>query len=225
MSEKSKLKKLYWQDDLSLREIADKLNWSYSKVYYRFREKHDIPTHEIVWSNLEIQDQELRETLNTKYSGMKARTEGRNGRSRYKGLDLLPEPEFVKLCNKNQDRIREIWSKYLESDRKLKYALSIDRIDRSLGYTKSNIQFVTNGFNSWKDGINPVKVVYEGEAYYFASATGGARFFDWRLDDIRQVMRGESNPRNVSVQTISVNKLLQHHGLNSLKEYYHQFII
>ncbi|MCF8012667.1 MAG: hypothetical protein K9L56_15470 [Clostridiales bacterium] len=225
MSEKSKLKKLYWEDSLSLREIADKLDWSYSKIYYRFREKHDIPTHEIIWSKLEIQDQELRKTLNTKYSSMKARIEGRNGRSRYEGLDLLPEPKFVELCNENQDRIREIWNRYLEFDRELKYALSIDRIDRSLGYTKDNIQFVPSGFNSWKDEINPVKVTCEDDTYYFASATGGAKQLGWRSDDIRQVMRGESNPRNVSVQPISIDELLKYHNLDSLKEYYHQFIL
>ena len=224
MSNKTKLKKLYWQDGLSLREIADKLDLNYKQVYYRFRTKHNIPTHKTIWSRLEIEDQELRETLNTKYSGMKARTEGRNGRSRYKGLKLLSEIEFVQLCNENKDRILEIWNKYLESDRNLKYALSIDRIDSSLGYTKDNIQFVFNGFNSWKDELTPVEVACQDETYYFASPAEGARYFGWREDDIRETMRNEYNPHNIKVSKISFQELFSHCSVNTLYDYYLQYI-
>ena len=225
MSEKSTLKNLYWNQDLSLREIANELNLNYKQVYYRFRKKYDIPTHNILWRKLEIDNQELRECLNDKYSNMRKRVEGRTDRKQYEGMELLSEPEFINLCNKNKDRILSIWNKYLESGRDLKYALSLDRIDRSLGYIKSNIQFVVNGFNSWKDHLNPIKLTCQGEEYYFSSPAEASRYFGWRNDDVREVLRGERNQHDIEVMQVSYDKLFARSSCDSLNDYYHNCLI
>lgn len=224
MSEKSMLKNLYWNQGLSITEIADRLDLNYKQVYYRFRKKYNIPTHNILWQKLEIEDQELRETLNTKYSGMKARVAGKS-RPEYKGLKLLSELEFIESCNKHKEQILSIWNKYLETGRDFKYALSIDRIDRSLGYIKSNIQFVTNGFNSWKDQLNPIKLIYQGEDYYFSSPAEASRYFDWREDDVREVIRGERNQHGIDVEQVSYSKLFAHSSCNNLNDYYHNCLV
>ncbi len=226
MFSKKRLRKLYWQDSLSLKEIANRLDVPQSTIYYHFRTKHNIPTHNTVWQKLEIDNQELRETLNTKYSSMKARTEGRTNRSKYEGLELLSEIKFVQLCNGNKDRILEIWNKYLKSNRELKYALSIDRIDRSLGYTKDNIQFVFNGFNSWKDEINPIKIVKNSKTYFFSSPAEASRFFDCRADDIREPLRGSKyNRQDIDISEISINRLLSEHNCDNLYSYYLHHLI
>jgi len=226
MFSEERLRKLYWQDGLSLKEISNRLDVPQSTIYYHFRTKHDIPTHNTVWQNLEIDDQELRETLNTKYSGMKARTEGRSNKKKYEGLELLSEPEFIHLCNENKKRILKIWNKYINSGRDLKYALSIDRIDNSLGYTKNNIQFVFNGFNSWKDEINPIKIVKDSETYYFSSSAEAGRFLGCREDDIREPLRNEQyNRQNIDISEISVNKLLSKYNCNNLYSYYLNHLI
>jgi len=70
MNEKHMLEQMYWQQGLSLPQIAQKLGWSYSKTYQQFRIKHQIDTHKSIWDNLKIEEPKLRLCLNNKYSMM-----------------------------------------------------------------------------------------------------------------------------------------------------------
>jgi len=157
---------------------------------------------------------------------MKYRVNGNNDRSRYEGLDLLSESEFINLCNINKDRILEIWDKYLNSNRNLKYAVSVDRMDNSLGYTKDNIQFVFNGFNSWKNEINPVRIKKDEQIHYFSSPAETSRFFDCREDDIREPLRGSKyNRQNIEIEQIPVSRLLSEYDCSNLHDYYINHLI
>lgn len=225
-TEKQKLHNLYWNQDMTLQEIADYLGWSWSKIYYRFREKHNIPTHRILWRELNFDDKELRKQLSTKYSSMKHRVNGESDREQYTGLALLSQKEFIELCNENKDRILTIWRKYLNSNRDLRYALSVDRIDNSSGYTKDNVQFVCNGFNSWKNEINPIKVKRNGQVFYFSSPAEASRKFGCREDDIREPLRDSKyNRQDIQIGEIPISELLNYHNCSSLNEYYHRILI
>jgi len=227
MVTKEQLIKMYWQQGLTLEKIADKLNCPYHKIYRLFRVKYQIDTHKSIWKELQIKDKKLRYCLNNKYNNMRRRVSGEYDRYYiYNGKSLLNELEFVDFCNDNRQKILNLWQCYLDSGKQLKYAVSIDRINNRKGYTKDNLQFVTHGFNSWKDELNPVKITKDNQSYYFSSAEDASRFFDCRADDFREVLRNERyNRQEVSIQTISIAKLLKECKCGTLQEYYDTHLI
>lgn len=225
MTEKQMLEDMYWQQGLNITEISKKVGWSYGKTYYRFRSIHGIPTHKVLWQELDVEDQELRELLNTKWSQIRARVNGNPNRDpygHYEGKRRCSEQEFISLCNKNKERLIAMWHAYLQSEKELRLAPSIDRIDPDKGYTVDNLQFVIYGYNSWKDHLCPVRVTMNGETRCFGTPTEAGRYWNVRTDDIVEVLRGSKyNRHNVEIETISTDELLEAHSCRSLREYYH----
>jgi len=227
MDEKTKLYNLYWKQDMTLKEIAEKLNWSWSKVYYRFREKYDIPTRRILWKELDFKNKELRHCLISKFENMEYRVNGeRDPYGNYEGKISLSQKDFIEFCNDRKDQIYGIWDRYIESGKELKYALSLDRIDNDKGYSPENLRFVENGFNSWKDEITPIKIEKDNECFFFSSPEEASRFFDCRPDDIREPLRGSKyNRQNIEIEEIAVDALLNQHNCSSLLKYYRHHLI
>jgi len=227
MNEREKLKQMYWQQGLTICQIAQELDWSYSKTYKRFRIKYQIDTHKSFWQQLEISDTDLRICLNNKYSNMKARISGRHDPyETCRGKLLLSEQDFIELCNEQKQHILNLWQQYLNSGKQLKFAMSIDRINNDLDYTKENLQFVTHGFNSWKDHLNPIAIQKENDIIrYFGSPEEASRFYNCRPDDIREVIRNEKyNRQNITITKISISELLNHRNCPTLHEYYWNYI-
>jgi len=228
MDEKNVLEQMYWCQGLSLSQISKELGWSYSKVYKRFRVEYAIETHRSLWSKLELEDADLRRCLNNKYSMMARRVSGEHDPyGTYKEKYLLAEGEFVKLCNERKQRILWLWHQYLASGKQLKAAISIDRIDNNFGYSKDNLQFVTFGFNSWKDVINPIAIQRQGEQIrYFSSSEEAGRLYNCRPGDFREVLQnGKYNRQNVTISKINIDELLEHHNCTDLQEYYNRCLI
>jgi hypothetical protein len=228
MNEKNMLEQMYWQQGFSLPQIAKELSWSYAKTYKQFRIKYRIDTHKSIWNNLEIEEPKLRLCLNNKYSMIVRRVSGKHDPyNTYKGKVLLTEREFVELCNERKQQILRLWNQYVVSGKQLKFAVSIDRVDNNLDYTKDNLQFVTFGFNSWKDLINPITVQKHSEQIqYFGSPEEASRFYNCRPDDLREVLRGEKyNRQNATVTRITISELLKHHNCSDLQEYYSKHLV
>jgi|OM-RGC.v1.012504837 hypothetical protein len=226
MTEKQMLKDMYWNQGMILSEIAEKLGWSYSRTYYKFRRKYGILTHRTLWQELDIQEQELRDRLNTKWSQIRQRVAGdscHDPYGNYCGKQRCSEQEFVDFCNQQKEKLLAMWHRYLQSDRDLKHAVSIDRIDPNKGYTIDNLQFVTYGYNSWKDHLRPVRVTMNGETRCFGTPTEAGRYWDVRTDDVVEVLRGSKyNRHNIDIESISTEELLEAHSCESLQEYYHR---
>lgn len=229
MISKETLRDMYWEQGMILSEIAEELGWPYRRVYYWFRQKYNIPTHRTIWQGLEIEDQELRDRLNTKWSQIRARINGNPDHDpykRYEGKQRCSEQEFVDFCNKNKEKLLVMWHAYLQSGKDLRLAPSVDRIDPDEGYTIDNLQFVIYGYNSWKDHLNPVRVTMNGETRCFATPTEAGRYWDVRTDDVVEVLRGSKyNRHNIKIETISTDQLLEAHSCKSLREYYHHCMV
>lgn len=228
MNEKDMLEQMYWHQGLSLSQIARELGWSYSKTYKQFRIEYAIETHRSLWSKLELEDIDLRRCLNNKYSMMVRRVSGSyDPYNTYKGKFLLTEGEFIELCNERKQQILQLWNQYVVSGKQLKFAVSIDRVDNNLDYTKDNLQFVTFGFNSWKDLINPIAIQRQSDQIqYFSSPEEASRFYHCRPDDLREVLRNEKyNRQNVTITKITISELLRHHGCLDLQEYYSAHLV
>jgi hypothetical protein len=91
-----------------------------------------------------------------RYSGMKARIEGRATR-RYEveGRDICTKNEFLQWCEQNIKQFEKIHRAWKKSNWENKMSPSIDRIDNSKGYTIDNIRWISKSINCKK--YNKVK--------------------------------------------------------------------
>lgn len=222
--EKEMLYDLYWNQGKSFQSMADELHWPQSTVYYRFRTKYDIPTRRILWKQLMFSDPELRLCLVNKFYSIQKRIKGHpsyDPYNKYSGKKACTQSEYIAFCNAHKTEISDLWQAYLISGKDLKSAVSIDRANNDGDYTVDNLQFVTYGFNSWKDDINPVHIIKEGVDYYFSSPEEAAREFKCRPDDLREPLRGSKyNRQQISIEEISIPQLLRYHRRTNLSDYY-----
>lgn len=117
------------------------------------------------------------------------------------------------------------WDRYINNNKNLKYAISIDRIDKNKGYILDNIEFVTHGFNSWKDNITPIEVIFKDKKYYFLSSEEGSRYFGEYARVIGACLRKEFHCKKEYIVNISiVRKVLKNKNAINLKEYYNTYI-
>lgn len=65
----------------------------------------------------------------------------------YEGLEILDKESFYEWSLNNND-FNKLFNDWVESDYDLKLSPSIDRKDHLIGYTLSNIRWVTFSFNS-----------------------------------------------------------------------------
>lgn len=93
--------------------------------------------------------------LSSRYSGIKSRcTKPRSNGKKYSvnGTIFLTKDEWLKWCYEpnNYKKFIEIYNNWVQSDFKEKLSPSIDRIDNSLGYIVSNLQWLTKSENCSK---------------------------------------------------------------------------
>jgi len=89
------------------------------------------------------------------YRNMQSRTSGvqKSKAHLYKGLYLLPREEFY-LWAKNNNEFSELFNEYELAGYPMKLAPTVDRVDSSLGYELSNMEWVTHSENSRRGSIN-----------------------------------------------------------------------
>lgn len=83
--------------------------------------------------------------LMRKYHHMRHRVEGRYhvpGAYMWAGKELLPKQEFYDWAMSNPS-FHTLWDNWVASGYDIKLCPSVDRIDSSIGYTISNMRFIT----------------------------------------------------------------------------------
>lgn len=159
--ELSALIEKYNRCEITRTEIQTMLDVSWKKLN-KMMKKQGLKTRQELWDELNF-DGSLRELLIWKYRSFVRRCKGKGSSSKkYIGKEYMSIEEWVAFCNSQQKRISKLWEQYKQSGKQLKYAISIDRLDNNKGYISSNLQFVTHGFNSWKDHTTPISVEHEG---------------------------------------------------------------
>jgi hypothetical protein len=222
--ELSALIEKYNRCEITRTEIQTMLNVSWKKLNKMMKEQ-GLKTRQELWNELNF-DGNLRELLIWKYRSFVRRCNGKGSSSKkYIGKEYMGIEEWVAFCNSQQKRISKLWEQYKQSGKELKYAISIDRLDNNKGYISSNLQFVTHGFNSWKNTIRPILVERKGQTDYFMSCSEASRFYGIRLQAIGEVLRGKRYAiKGYAVKLITKEEVLKNKPANTLVEYYERYI-
>ena len=113
-------------------------NIDYYKQYDKNRQKYDF-----------------NRIFRHRYSGIKARVEGRASRTyKVEGKPMCTLNEFINWCHNNMDvflRLHRIWKR---NSYKRGFSPSIDRINNNKGYTLDNIQWILQKENCSKYNKN-----------------------------------------------------------------------
>ena len=216
----------YYTKKIGVKEICEELKIS-PTTFRRRLEELGLPNRMNVMNNLNTGDKDLDKSLKIKYSSMTNRCRGMSTDKygHYNGLDYMDVFEYVELCNSNRGKLLTMWNKYIESGKQLKYSISIDRLDNSLGYTNKNIQFVPHGYNSWKRGVIPISVNHDGITSYFMSSEEGSRFYGLRKQAINECLRKiPYHLRGYKTEYSTIEDVLYFARVDSLREYYDKFI-
>lgn len=197
------------------------------KVFQRLLKEQNLEPRRHFLKRIDTGDQILNETLKTKYLSIVNRCTGKSTDKygHYKSTEYMPVYDWVDLCNENKELLLSLWRGYVENDKDLKYAVSIDRLNNEKGYVKLNIQFVMHGFNSWKRNIYPVSVTKSGETKLFMSSEEGSRFYGIRRQTINECLR-KTKYHLVDYVTLesTIKDVLEHSGKKDIKEYYEDLI-
>jgi len=222
--ELSALIEKYNRCEITRTEIQTMLNVSWKKLN-KMMKKQGLKTRQELWNELNFEG-DLRELLIWKYRSFVRRCNGKGSSSKkYIGKEYMGIEEWVAFCNSQQKRISKLWEQYKQSGKQLKYAISIDRLDNGKGYADGNLQFVTHGFNSWKDHITPIAVEHEGNIYYFMSCEEASRFYKIRGNAIGEVLLGKKYaPKGYIAKRTTKEEVLKNKPANTLVEYYEKYI-
>lgn len=214
----------YYKSQETYKTIAKKLDTTAYFIKKEFKKRNLPGRYDIKdWLNFE---EELSERLMGKYSSILTRCTVGLKRPKYTGLEFINKLEYVQFCNKNKKIIENLWKNYLNQNRELKYALSIDRIDTSKGYIISNMQFAPYGFNSWKDNTTPLKCEFKGVDTFALSLKGMSRKVGIpKLEKYGFHYRGRGkNKIPVNIIKVSYEKVLKETNTENLLEYYHKYV-
>jgi hypothetical protein len=205
-------------------EIQKTLGMSWRKLNKALKES-DLKTRQELWNELDFEG-DLRKTLIWKYRSFVRRCNGKGTSScNYIGKEYMNVEHWVAFCNSQKKRAKELWIKYESSGRKLKYAISIDRLDNSKGYISGNLQLVTHGFNSWKDHITPIVVEHEGNSDCFMSCEEASRFYKIRGNAIGEVLLGKKYaPKGYIAKRTTKEDVLKNKPAETLVDYYEKYI-
>lgn len=215
----------YYNGRISTTEVTELLgikNYELSRYF----EKRGLYTYNVWLKKLNFKNKELNAMLRNKYKGIKERCNGINDKyGHYTGLQYLNVIQWVNFCNQNKDILEIMWEEYVNHGKNLKYAISIDRVDKNKGYVLGNLEFVPHGYNSWKDHVRPIKVEYSNETYYFLSCQEASRFFNIRNQSIGECLRKEEHrDKRFNVDLSKVETILIHSKCKTLREYYDKYI-
>lgn len=220
----------YYKGKINGREISKELGISYYKFEKTLKEK-GLKSYVMHFEEMNTGDEELDRLMRKKYSSIVDRCNGghTDKYGKYNGMDYLNVIEYVEFCNDNKKELLDLWNIYLENDRELKYAISVDRINDDKGYTVDNIEFVTHGFNAWKRSIDrPIKAkrVNENEWKYFMSCAEGSVSYGLRHQVFGEILRKvKYHRKDFDVIETTVEEVLKNNGVRSVQEYYDKFIL
>jgi len=144
----------YYKNELTFKNIADKVDSTYHFVRKEFKELN-LPSRRNMYKYLNM-DKDLAKNLMQKHSGIITRCTINMRYGHYYKMPFLNALEYANFCNKNKEKLEKMWDIYLKNNKELKYAISVDRINPEKGYLLENIQFFPYGFNSWKDNLTPL---------------------------------------------------------------------
>lgn len=212
----------YYKGKISNREIADREGIEEHNIAKILR-GNGYKTYHDVFKDLDFKNKKLKSVLIRKYASLKDRCLGLSSDKygHYKGMDYLTIIEWVNFCNKNKEILNKMWEIYINSNKNLKYAISVDRINNNEGYRVDNIQFVIHGFNSWKSAIHPVEVTFRDKSYFFMSCEEGSRYFKLNPRALGECFRQSKYcNKNYKIKECSAEKVLKHQGYKTIEEYY-----
>ena len=196
--------------------------------FHLYLSKNNLPSRFIVLNGIDTGDKALDKTLKIKYSSMSNRCRGKatDKYGHYNGLAYMSVFEWRDFCNSNKGILLEMWCNYIDRGKKLKYAISIDRIDERKGYIIDNVQFRINGFNSWKRNLFPVKVTHNNVEMFFMSSEEASRYYGLRRQDIGECLnKAKYHIKGYEVESSDVERVLMETNIKTLEEYYFDKII
>ena len=88
------------------------------------------------------------------YRNMKSRITGVQTKKAhlYVGKELLPKEDFYAWAKDNPNFLA-LWEDYVKANHEQRLAPTVDRLDSSIGYTLSNMEWVTHSENSKRGSI------------------------------------------------------------------------
>lgn len=220
----------YYKGRIKQSEIC-KIENLYSHKLYEIMNQEGYKPYSKIFDEINTGIEELNQLLRIKYKNIVGRCNGNFGDryGHYKGFDYITNIEWVKFCNNNKEKLINMWNMYLQKNKDLKYAISIDRINNNKGYIMGNLDFVTHGFNSWKRIlIRPIKVIEikTNKEYYFMSCIEGGRYFNIREKTLGEILNNTKYHNNdYVVKIITFDEVLKHKKCKNIKEYYNKFIL
>lgn len=214
----------YYRGRIATKKVVEKLGITHD-VFYKQLKKMGLHTKTYYYRQIKTGIKELDQTLKSKYYSIIERSKGTTDYDTYnsyvKSDDYLTIVEYVEFVFENIDCLKEMWKEYIDNDRELKYAISVDRIDNTQPYHKGNIAFVTSGFNSWRRNVRPIKVTYDGKTKHFLSAQEASKHYGLRRSSIGEILNGRRLYYDkYKVEKSTIEEVLKENNVSDLQEYY-----
>jgi len=215
----------YYNGSIKLTDIAKSKNTS---VYYikKYMKLNNILYKRDLYKLLDMND-DLSKNLISKHRSIKHRCTKGDNRGNYIGLEFMPMLDYIRFCNLNKVKAVNIWKEYLKNNKDLKYAVSIDRLNNNVGYITSNIRFVMNGFNSWKDNVTPLIASFENKLVYAMSREEIGRKLNLnRVKCVGEAMKGIGKYKSEIKTRLTTREIvLTKNNCSSMQNYYKNFIL
>jgi hypothetical protein len=215
----------YYTLKISLKEVLQKTKLSQAGFYRYLKVNKLLPRREY-YSKINTGNTDLDFNLKNKYSTLVKRCTNKPSykSDAYKDFYYPPIYDWVEFCMDNKEKLLKMWDVYVDNDKDVKYAISIDRINNDGEYTLDNIQFVTNGFNAWKRNIRPVKVIKSDKEHLFMSSQEASLFFKLRRSTFGDILRGEERPKfnQYKIELCNVEEVLKFSSTRSEEDYYNK---
>lgn len=217
----------YYKSKMGVTEICNLVGSSPS-TFRRWLKKNNLTPRQKYLKQIDTGNDDLNQVLKDRYSSIINRCNGKTTDyyGKYKGKPYMPVYEWVEFCNKNKEKLLEMWKVFEENNQEnRRYSISVDRIDDFDGYTKNNTQFVTHGFNSWKRSVFPIKVTHKDKTDYFLSREEASLFYGLRKQSIGEVYnKSKYHVKGYDVVDSTLNEVLKNNSVETLEEYYNELL-
>lgn len=210
---------------ISIKDILADMGISRTTFLRRMKER-GLESNFHLYKKLDFGDEELNTSLKNKYHNIVRRCNNydsyqyKNGA--YNGMEYLPLDEWVDFCLDSKDELIPMWERYLKSDKDMRLAISVDRVDNNEGYYKDNLQFVTHGFNSFKRNMRPVKVTHKEEDKHFMSPKEAGRSYGIREQSLGDMLNGiyREVSKEFKIEDSDIQTVLKKNNIRNCEEYY-----